>query len=297
MFQVLMVLMITAGAWMAWRRHPAYSTRSAARTITVSVLGIAAMAAVFWGAIRLTSNASPWIVGVVLGSLIVLSVVGLAVLIQSVSTPPEAQLVRTLPPNAKLLKVHRRRVYTAAKYLFAVIAMLAILFAITPGNFRYAFLGPGAMAVLIAVTLLPILYLQTRRLDQALSAVVADPWIHWRYTAEQWNRWAEAQGERLRASTSNRRAAEKLGKRLRDSQPEVYFGRDGVFCEGVFRTWLGMDIYLKSAMVDERDPRSLLFQFEKTLTNPYGSPRTVNVLIPPGADNDVTRLQRELTER
>lgn len=96
-------------------------------------------------------------------------------------------------------------------------------------------------------------------------------------------------------------SAEKLHAKLLAAQPEAYFGHDGVFSDGVFTPWLNISIYLLSAEIDERQPRSLLLQFEKSVPNPYGTNQVVpihqSVLIPPNAGGDLARLQQELTAR
>lgn len=83
--------------------------------------------------------------------------------------------------------------------------------------------------------------------------------------------------------------------------PEVYFGHDGVFCDEVYTTWLTMNVYLTFAFFDERQPRRLLFRFERIDPNPYGGypavPFHQSVLIPEGSDNDIARLQKELAAR
>jgi hypothetical protein len=81
----------------------------------------------------------------------------------------------------------------------------------------------------------------------------------------------------------------------------IAWGHDGVYCDGVFTTWLTLDTYLKAASIDERTPRSLLFRFEKVVVNPYAGNQFVpiyqSVLIPAGAEADLARLQHELTTR
>jgi len=98
-----------------------------------------------------------------------------------------------------------------------------------------------------------------------------------------------------------RRAPAKARARRLAAAPDAYFGRDGVFCDGVFTTWLGLDTYLVSATIDRAEPASLLLCFEKTVVNPYGpsTPMSIHhsVLIPPGAEADVARLQAELSAR
>jgi hypothetical protein len=95
--------------------------------------------------------------------------------------------------------------------------------------------------------------------------------------------------------------AEKLRAKLLKADPEVYFGRDGIFCDGHFAPWLNISTYLVSAAIDERAPRSALFNFERSVPNPYGPTQVVHihqaVLIPDGKQTDLARLQQELTVR
>jgi hypothetical protein len=95
--------------------------------------------------------------------------------------------------------------------------------------------------------------------------------------------------------------ADKLRAKLLRADPNVYFGRDGIFCDGVFTPWLNVSTYLVSATLDERQPRSLLFNFERSVPNPYGPTQVIPihqaVLIPSGKESDLARLQQELTAR
>jgi hypothetical protein len=95
--------------------------------------------------------------------------------------------------------------------------------------------------------------------------------------------------------------ADKLRKKLQAATPEAYFGRDGIFCDGVFTPWLNVSTYLVSAALDPRQPRSVLFNFERSVPNPYGPVQTIQihqaVLVPPGKDGDLAQLQRELAAR
>jgi hypothetical protein len=104
------------------------------------------------------------------------------------------------------------------------------------------------------------------------------------------------------ASTRDfKRAPEKLRATLLEAVPEAYFGRDGVFCDGVYTTWLSLNVYLTSASIDERQPRSLVFHFDKIVPNPYAGnpiiPIQQSVLIPQDAESDIARLRQELTAR
>jgi hypothetical protein len=95
--------------------------------------------------------------------------------------------------------------------------------------------------------------------------------------------------------------AGKLHAKLMQAAPEAWFGRDGVFCDGVFTQWLSVSVYLVSAAIDQRQPHSLDLRFEKSVPNPYGPTQIVPihqaVLIPANAEADLARLQQELTAR
>jgi hypothetical protein len=103
------------------------------------------------------------------------------------------------------------------------------------------------------------------------------------------------------AAWEARRAPEKLRAKLSKLTPEAYFGHDGLYCNGSFVTWIDMSVYLTSATIDSRQPRSLLFCFDKIMYNPYGPTQTIrinqSVLVPADGDRDIGRLQKELTQR
>jgi hypothetical protein len=99
----------------------------------------------------------------------------------------------------------------------------------------------------------------------------------------------------------DRKAPEKMRARLMQAAPEVYLGCDGLLSEGKFATWLGADVYLVAATINEYPPRSIWFRFEKVQWNRY-SGRTLEevnrpVLIPEGRERDLELMQRELAEK
>jgi hypothetical protein len=103
------------------------------------------------------------------------------------------------------------------------------------------------------------------------------------------------------AAWDARRAPEKLRSRLHNTPPDVYFGHDGLVCDGRFLTWLEGE-YLKAVSIDTRKPRSLLFEFEKIMPNPYGPSQVIHlqqsVLIPSNASNaELSQLKTALVTR
>jgi hypothetical protein len=106
---------------------------------------------------------------------------------------------------------------------------------------------------------------------------------------------------RISVVRSAKSAPEKLRAKLRTVSPEVFFGRDGLSANGALTLWRSTDVFLNSAAIDDRAPRSLLFRFEKDVPNPYGPlnivPINQAVLIPPGKEHDLTTLQQHLTDR
>jgi hypothetical protein len=230
-----------------------------------------------------------------------------------------------------------------------------VLGIVLPGSAKFIALSFGGMALLLAVILLPVAYVNARHFDRSLTALELDPWIHWKYSPAQWNEWVNAQVERMKTKPSTfilkrdwhkfawpfviiaggviifspgsllfrvgyvlivccaivglavysaqeeRRAPERMRAQLMKTVPEVYFGHDGLFCDGVFTTWLSLNVYLMSASIDERPPRSLLFSFEKVQPSPYTGNQVSaiqqSVVLPAGMDADVARLQRELSAR
>jgi hypothetical protein len=105
----------------------------------------------------------------------------------------------------------------------------------------------------------------------------------------------------IAASHSAKSAPEKLRTKLLATPPEVFFGRDGLFANGTLTLWRSTDVFLNSAAIDDRAPRSLLFRFEKDVPNPYGPlnviPIDQAVLIPPAKEHDLATLQQHLTDR
>jgi hypothetical protein len=104
------------------------------------------------------------------------------------------------------------------------------------------------------------------------------------------------------AAAEERRAPARLARRLKAAPADAWFGRDGLVCDGHFYTWIDTSVYLQSAHIDWRPPRSVCFVFANVGASPYGAPAlhsiTQNVLIPPAANaNELLLLQQQLRNR
>src|ERR1700722_779479 len=355
MITAALALLSAVGAWLAWKRNPMYSASLSWRLLGVIVLSIAALILLIVSAINLTANRSGPVVLATMLTVVVIGALAMIFIIQTVSTPKTAKLTTTLPASAKLVHVHRQKVYHWAKLLVILLAVCAALGFVVPGNAKYIAFSIGGMALLLAAVLLPVMYVNARRFDRSLTALECDPWVHWQYPPAQWQEWVQTQVDRMKtkpptfilrrdwhklawpcaliaagvlifspgsllerilyvlfccgalcglvllSARDERRAPEKMRAKLIKIAPEVYFGHDGVFCDGVYTTWLGLSVYLLSASMDERQPRSLLFSFEKVVPSPYTGNQVISiqqsVLLPAGAEGDIARLQRELGAR
>jgi hypothetical protein len=354
MFQLIFAVIFLFSAWGAWRHNPLYSRRSTLRTIAVVLLAIAGAIALIVAVVNLTAGKSEAVIFSAMGAVIVVDTFALILIIQTFTVPKESKPT-SLPHATKLVTTNRHKVIKWVKVFAIIILVFAIPGLLIPGDVRFAPLTIAGFTAFLAIIFLPIIYWTNRSLDQSLTAVELDPWVHWQYTPDQWAAWSNTQAERLRATPpafvlrrDGRRLlwpiggiavgvyvfcpgswlwktlyivivcgaivavvllsgrggssqAEKLRAKLLRADPEVYFGRDGIFCDGVFTPWLNGTNNLISAAIDERQPRSAMFNFERYVPNPYGPTQTINihqaVLIPDGKQSDLARLQSELTTR
>jgi hypothetical protein len=353
--QLVFAIFLMLGAWTAWRRNPMYSARSTLRAAVIILLAIAGLIALIVATVNFTINRSPVVAGGALAAVIIVGALSMIFLIQAVTVPRESKPA-ALPHSVKLVTTNRRKIYTWLK-VFAILIGVFALGGLIPGAARYISLTLGGFTLLLAIILLPVLYVTSRGFDQSLTELELNPWVHWLYTAEQWTAWSDIQADRAAATPPTfllrrdwRRLAwpliaivigvyffvpgpwlwktayilficaaivsiaalggrsasstsEKLRAKLLAASPEAWFGRDGVFCDGVFTPWLNVSTYLLAAEIDQRQPRSLLFRFERSVPNPYGPTQAIpihqSVLIPASANSnaDLIRLQHELTAR
>ncbi len=198
MYAAVLGLMTCAGAWMAWRRHPLYSTRSSFLMLGEILLLIAACICIIMLSVRLTEHSS---FAVQLVSMLVV-VVGLTLAmvfsITALQTPKAAQLHTTLPRAVPVLNIYRRKLVPWAQATLGFMAICGLL-CLVPGIVRDISACVMAIGVLMACIMLPTAYFMGRKMDRAATALQLHPWMHWHYSQESWEAWTQIRVERLKA--------------------------------------------------------------------------------------------------
>jgi hypothetical protein len=325
MFPAIFVVCILFGAIAAIRRNPSYTGRSLLISIPAILLAIGAIIGLIIAAVHFASNRSPAVMTATMIGTILFGCFFLVYVIYTVSTPKDAKLTHTLPPGTKLVHLHRQKVYHWAFILFIAALLLPILYftsrmmdvsltalqadpwlrwTYTPEQWQHW--SEVQVARVQAVPPTFILKRDWKKSALFFLAVAASVYIFcpggylWKtiYIAAI---VALIAAIGIAASHSAKSAPEKLRTKLLATPPEVFFGRDGLFANGTLTLWRSTDVFLNSAAIDDRAPRSLLFRFEKDVPNPYGPlnviPIDQAVLIPPAKEHDLATLQQHLTDR
>lgn len=192
---VAFILLTVAGAWGAWHGNPAFSTKQTLRNLSIAFLGIAAAFAAMLVTADLTDHSPRSVALVALVGMTVLCTFGstwLAVT-ASLTTSP------TLPATTKLVTIHRRKLIAWAIRFGWLVSGFAVLSAVLTGDEKIAAYIIGGLVVALGIVVLFAGYVTALSFDRSLTSVESDPWVHWRYTPEQWQAWGNAEVERLAA--------------------------------------------------------------------------------------------------
>jgi hypothetical protein len=204
-------LMSVAGAWAAWHRSPVYAGQSGLRALGSIVLFLAAAIAAIVATVHFTQPLSAALQFAIMGLLVIGLTLGMVFSIQAITIPKASRLVTTLPTSVKTLTVHRDYFYRWTKYAIGFIAVCGAGL-LLPKIARYVIGALGGIALLLAAVTLPLLYINARKMDRALTGLELDPWIHWQYSAAQWQAWSNVLAARVAAVPpfSLRRSVRKL---------------------------------------------------------------------------------------
>jgi hypothetical protein len=144
----------------------------------------------------------------------------------------------------------------------------------------------GLLVVYIAVGTGTFLFCQGSVLFKALYTLVI---------------WGVLSGMIVLGKKGEAGAAGRLRTAMKLAGSEVFFGDEGVFCDGVLMPWISTADWLLEAVVDESAPRNLLLRFEKIEPGNAGAPQASvvvqRVLLPEDSTADLATLQRELTAK
>jgi hypothetical protein len=116
----------------------------------------------------------------------------------------------------------------------------------------------------IGVPVLGGLYINARRTDYAIAALMVNHWVHWQHPS---------------------------------GNDETWLGPDGLLCGDSYTPWLASGNYLIKAGANLVPPAFLVLTFEKSAGGYRGTPVTVRVLIPEGRASDLETLRVKLRTR
>ena len=273
----IVVCLLIAGGWRAWRRSPLYSSR---KTLQIGVVALSTVALIVGASVGLFSGPlrhSPAVAaGAGLLAIIVVSTAASLLLVR-ITDPP----VAPLPSSAGILTTHRRHVIrwlglVGASLLANVLAALLV-----PAAWTWLPLLLGGIVLVGCGPMLGALYMKARLVDLGMSAVIADPWIHWHYSSTEWASWVNIDRSRRRH------------RRLLAAPPETYLGAAGVYCNGEFTPWTLSGAFLVEARALRDPPARVQLTFQ---TYNGGSSRRVamGMLIPSRRVDDLEILQTKL---
>ena len=193
----LFVLLSGLGAWRAWRRSPLYSLRTNFQLAGVILLMVAATVAATLGIFGRPASHSPTIQAVLIVSAVLLVLAGFIAVIFRTTKGRLAHL----PQGVRQCEVHRRGLFPWIRRTGVLLVIVSVAALLVPSDWIGLPLALGAVVLLLGASMLYPLYLKARRFDRGMTALRANPWVHWQYTPEQWQTWAAIRRSWERAKT------------------------------------------------------------------------------------------------
>jgi hypothetical protein len=186
-------------ALIAWRRSPLYSNKTTMKLLGVVMLIAAAVVGLIVTLSLGTQHLSEVGQGIVAVVAILVVTTGSSILLIRVADSHVAQL----PPSTSVMSVHRHRVLRWV-WRFLIFELMCSAAGWTlPEPWRWLPIGVAGLLLILSGPTLAIFYTMARRNDRSLAAVMAAPWVHWRFSAEEWGAWAESQRIRELALRTN----------------------------------------------------------------------------------------------
>ena len=188
---LIFCLLTIVGAFSAWRQSPLYSLKTTLKLVGSFLLIAVVVAGTSMAIVNGPPNRSPVVEGV--AGFLAMLVIGssASIFIVRITDAHVAQL----PPSAKLVTFNRHKVY---RWIWRLVVFLLICTAaslVLPSSWNWLPTGLGGFLLLACGPMLSISYMMARRNDRGMSAVIANPWVHWQYSPEKWAQWARNQQE------------------------------------------------------------------------------------------------------
>jgi hypothetical protein len=192
MYMALLALLGAVSTWVVLRKNPAFSGRRVLQFFAVLAVMVGTYLLAILATLKYTERLPQSMqLAAIFGVVGIGTVAMIAVVIQ-VSLPQAAPL----PASAKRLNVFQKRTYVWARRLGCALLAFALLMLVLRGT-PQAMVGTlGGLLGFVGIVVMFGLWLTARRTDRWLSAVEADPWVHWIYAPEQWRKWTEVAWQR-----------------------------------------------------------------------------------------------------
>jgi hypothetical protein len=197
MYMLGFCLLAVVSGWIAWRNNPMFSARSTLRFILAAGLMLTVVIGMIIQVVRFGQHHSQTAAFSMMGAVVLFGTIAMIWVIVLISTPKSAPL----PASVKMLYLHRRKVSMWAKRISWVVLAWALLMFALPRTPRIILGSIGGLFVFFGIVLWFTAYLTARQMDRWLSAIEAQPWVHWTYSADQWKEWTNM--EVARTSTAS----------------------------------------------------------------------------------------------
>ncbi len=184
-------LLTVVGAFSAWRKSPLYSFKTSLKLVGAFLLIVAVIVGATWAMVNGPVSRSPAVQGIAGFLAIMLLASGASIFIVRITDSHVAQL----PPSIKLVSFNRHKVYRWIWRLVTFLLICTVSALVLPSSWRWLPTALGGFALLVCGPMLSILFMMARRNDRGMSAVIANPWVHWQYAPQEWAQWAKNQRE------------------------------------------------------------------------------------------------------
>jgi hypothetical protein len=342
-FALLIFAILTiVGAFAGWRRSPLYSLKTTLKLVGAFLLIFVVVMGATQAIVNGTTSHSPVVQGIAGFLAVIVLGSGASILVVRITDSHVAQLA----PSAKMVSFNRAKIRRWIWRLAVFLLINAAAAIALPASLKWLPIALGGFVLLLCGPMLSIAYMMARRNDRAMSAVIANPWIHWQYGPEEWAKWAKNQreweesqegpwnwkgvslfilfctglfalgalftGEGIHENLTivsgltgfvillilvaywfKRTNFDRRYRRRLTAEPEVWFGDEGLFCNGTFMPWILSGRYLlKANAVNSPIPcMTLIFQSFNGSSSVFVTQR---IAIPDRHASDLPLLQQKL---